>query len=301
MIQQLLKNTTFLKDYKEIQKIDKGLSFEDKYLITTNLNEKKYFARIFALEQYEGKSNEFSILQAMKSYTNKSIEPIEIGKFKDRGYMVTTYLEGLDAEEMLPSLPESAQYQIGVDAGKELLKIHNFKAPEHLESWYERKRRKHQFYIHDYKLCGMKIDQDEKIMRFIDEHLHLMKDRPNLFQHDDFHPGNLIVKDGAFAGIIDFGRYDWGDPIHEFLKIGIFTRNISIPFSIGQIKGYFQDQEPDDEFWCLYSLYLAMCIFSTVVWSLKVIPDDIETMLKKINTILEDHNYFKKMKPSWYE
>ncbi|MCE7792052.1 aminoglycoside phosphotransferase family protein [Salipaludibacillus sp. CUR1] len=37
-----------------------------------------------------------------------------------------------------------------------------------------------------------------------------MKQRPNLFQHDDFHLGNIIVNNKKFAGVIDFNRYDWG-------------------------------------------------------------------------------------------
>lgn len=299
MIVQLIKNISIFQDYKGILKIDKGLSFEDKYIITTN-NDRKYLVRIFTLEHYEGKSCEFSILKTIKNYTKNSIEAIEIGKFENKGYMVTTYLEGFDAEVMLPTLTDIQQYQIGYKAGEELYNLHKLQAPEQIESWYERKRIKHQKYINAYKLCDMKINRDEEIMNFIDNQIYLMKNRPNLFQHDDYHPGNLIVKDDVFVGIIDFGRYDWGDPIHEFLKIGIFTRNISIPFSIGQIKGYIQGKEPTDDFWSLYSLYLAMCIFSTIVWTLKVIPDEIENMVNKINIILEDHNYFKNMKPSWY-
>ncbi|MCY9549947.1 aminoglycoside phosphotransferase family protein [Lysinibacillus xylanilyticus] len=156
-------------------------------------------------------------------------------------------------------------------------------------------------YVEAYRACPIKIDQDEKILQFIDNHMLLMENRPNIFQHDDHHPSNLIAQEGKLKGIIDFGRYDWGDPIHEFLKIGIFTRNISVPFSIGQIKGYFNGKEPSDEFWTLYSLYLAMCVFSTIVWTLKTIPEDMDNMRNKINIFLVDHQYFKNVKPSGYK
>lgn len=63
--------------------------------------------------------------------------------------------------------------------------------------------------------------------------------RPNRFQHDDFHPSNILVQSNSYAGTIDFNRYDWGDPFHDFFKIAYFSREISIPFSIGQIDGYF--------------------------------------------------------------
>lgn len=92
-----------------------------------------------------------------------------------------------------------------------------------------------------------------------------------------------------------------GDPIHEFLKIGIFSRGVSIPFSIGQIRGYFNNNEPDEEFWRLYSLYLAMCVFSPVVWTLKAIPNNMNEMLDKVYMYLEDHDYFDRLKPKWFE
>lgn len=45
---------------------------------------------------------------------------------------------------------------------------------------------------------------------------------------------------------------------------------------------------------------LAMCIFSTVFWTLKVVPKDMDNMLNKIRVILEDHEYFTNVKPRWY-
>lgn len=40
-----------------------------------------------------------------------------------------------------------------------------------------------------------------------------------------------------------FNRMNWGDPIHDFLKAGMFSSEVSIPFSIGQIKGYHANRE----------------------------------------------------------
>ncbi|MCZ3365579.1 MULTISPECIES: aminoglycoside phosphotransferase family protein [Methanobacterium] len=43
--------------------------------------------------------------------------------------------------------------------------------------------------------------------------MSLTKERPNIFQHDDFHAGNIIINNNKeLTGIIDFNRYDWGDP-----------------------------------------------------------------------------------------
>lgn len=301
MVKQLLKEIPLLKDYKGLRRIKKGFSSDEKYFVSLHDTDAKYLIRFFPINQFEGREKEFTILKTIEDYTTKAIKAIEIGKIQGHGYMITTYLEGNDVEQELLVLTKKEQYQLGFESGKELFNLHRIQAPKDIESWYERKSLKHKKYVEAYMECSIKIDQDEKILQFIEKHMPLMKNRPNLFQHDDYHPSNLIAKAGNFEGIIDFGRYDWGDPIHEFLKIGIFTRNISVPFSIGQIKGYSNGEEPNDEFWTLYSLYLAMCVFSTVVWTLKVVPHDIHSMLQKINILLDDHQHFNNVKPCWYK
>lgn len=179
--------------------------------------------------------------------------------------------------------------------------MHQYFAPKHISPWYERKATKHQRYMDEYLNGGVRVRHDDKIISFIEQNMKYMEHRPNVFQHNDFHVGNIIVKDKRLSGIIDFNRYDWGDPIHDFLKVGIFSREVSIPFSNGQLKGYFQNEQPGEAFWRLYSLYLAMCVFSSVVWTLKVTPGSMDEMLDKIYTFLEDHDYFERMKPKWYQ
>ncbi|KAB8138015.1 aminoglycoside phosphotransferase family protein [Gracilibacillus oryzae] len=298
MLETLTNQIPILSKCKDIFQIEKGFSQDEKYLL--HMNDKKLILRLFNLEALESKKQEYAILEKMQQYHVTCSRPISIGEIGNQGYLITSYIEGKDAEEELPKYSEQEQYNIGIEAGKELWKMHQYAAPIHVSSWYERKTKKHQRYIDAYLACGVRVENDQKIMKFIDENIHLMKHRPNLFQHDDFHVGNIIVNKKKFSGVIDFNSYDWGDPFHEFLKIGIFTRQYSIPFSIGQIRGYFHNNDPDEYFWRLYSLYLAMCVFSTVVWTLKDIPDDINDMMDKVYTFLEDHDYFNKLKPAWY-
>ena len=64
-----------------------------------------------------------------------------------------------------------------------------------------------------------KIKNDDKIIKFIDENEMYLQNRPNRFQHDDFHLENIIVRDGKYVGVVDFNGYDWGDPLHDFVKL----------------------------------------------------------------------------------
>lgn len=297
----LKEQIPFIKECREITQIHEGYSTDQKFIVS-KIDGQKFLLRIFDLSQFESKQSEYHVLQKMDEYAVKCSRPVEIGKLRTlgKGYMLLTFIEGLAAAKELPNYSEAEQFQLGVDAGKQLLKMHQFQAPIDVLPWYDRKLEKNKRYIDEYAKSGVEVKNDTKIITFIEKNIALMKHRPNLFQHDDFHVANIVVNEKKLVGIIDFERYDWGDPIHEFLKVGMFSREISIPFSIGQITGYHNNNEPEELFWRLYSLYLAMCVFSSIVWILKMKPDELNQMLDKVNTVLEDHQYFEKLKPFWY-
>lgn len=238
----------------------------------------------------------------MKQFNVQSSLPIDIGIIEalNAGYNIYSYIDGIDAKEAIHTLKEEEQYKIGMEAGKQLSRMHLYEAPSTVETWYDRAMDKHYRYLNAYKSCGIKIKNDEKIIDFIEKNKHHMKNRSNLFQHDDFHLENIIVKDKQYAGVIDFNNFDWGDPFHDFVKVALFQRELSVPFSIGQIKGYFGCSVPED-FWMLYSIYTGMVIFSSVVWSLRFAPDNFDAMVKRLYVVLEDHKNFELLKPTWYE
>lgn len=91
--------------------------------------------------------------------------------------------------------------------------MHLLKAPDTVAPWSTRAINKHNRYLEAYKTCGIKIVDDYKILDFINENVKHLENRPNQFQHDDFHVGNIILKDKKYKGVIDFNNHDWGDPI----------------------------------------------------------------------------------------
>jgi len=284
-----------------IEPIHKGLSTDEK-LIAHMPNNEKLLLRIFDLAEFEQKRLEYEVIKKIEGFGVKCSLALACGKLLDynKAYMLLTYIEGDDAKEELPKFTEAEQYQIGFNAGSELLKLHRFQAPLHISPWYDRKIAAHQKCIREYKKLNLKFSGDAKVFDFVDEHADLMKGRPNVFQHDDIHVGNVIVKERKFAGLIDFNRYDWGDPIHDFLKMGMFSKEISIPFSIGQIDGYHYPQAPSTLFWKLYALYLAMSLFNSMVWVQQIEPKNMQTLLGKIAIIVDDHRGFEQAIPSWY-
>lgn len=300
-IQALVDKIKALRNSTRVTRLSKGYSPDEKYVVK-NEDGDKYLLRISDMKRYERKKEEFQILTDIRKYKVHSARPIDFGMLKELGvcYSIFSYMEGEDAKSSIQSFKEREQYEIGIEAGKDLARIHLHPAPVTIKSWYERSIQKHNRYLMEYKKCGIKINHDEKIMSFIESNYPYLKNRPNQFQHDDFHLENIILKDKKYVGVIDFDNFDWGDPFHDFVKVALASREDSISFSVGQIEGYFAHNIPE-EFWRFYSIYCAMVIFSSIVWSIKKSPEQLDKFIERIDLMLEDHKNFELVKPSWYE
>ncbi|MEN2767408.1 phosphotransferase [Ornithinibacillus sp. 16A2E] len=284
----------------KVNKLSKGYSTDQKYIVHANGN--KYLLRVGASADYKKKQQEFHTLKGLQNLRVRCPKPYEIKNIETQNisYTIYAYIDGKDAKEIIHTFSDKEQYHLGIDAGKELYKLHQYAEIPSVEAWESRILKKHYQYLQAFQSCGIKIKQVEKIIDFIEENKQYLIERPNRLQHDDFHLGNIILSDRKFSGVIDFDNLDWGDPIHDFVKVGLFVRGESIPFSIGQVHGYYNFQVPES-FWRLYSIYMAMVIFSSVVWTIRFVPDQLDEMMERLNVILEDHQYFELWKPLWYQ
>lgn len=291
-----------LSHIRRIQTIQKGFSIDGKYFLYVDTDVPILVLRTATLEQWEKKKREFDTVCRVYRNGVKTSQPIEFGTIESLNvcYMILSYVDGEDASEILPSLTSDEQYKIGINAGSELRLMHQLEAPSGMETWAKRRTAKYRRQLAEYKNCGVTLSQSEAVIAFIEDHLKLMNNRPNRLLHDDFHPGNLLIRDKCYSGAIDYNRYDWGDPFHDFLKIAYFSRQVSTPFSIGQIHGYFAENVPE-QFWSLYSLYTALNIIPTITWTQQVVPDQLESMMDRIQVVLDDHANFEHIIPVWYK
>ncbi|SET82422.1 Predicted kinase, aminoglycoside phosphotransferase (APT) family [Oceanobacillus limi] len=298
-IESIIDRIPFFTDYSSVEKIKKGYSPDRKYIVKKGLT--NYLLRISDIKYFEERKKEFHLLQELEAKNIQSQRPFLFGKFINDNicFMVIEYIEGTPAIDAFKKCSNSIQHQIGIAAGKELYKIHQIKPQSRFSKWDDRQRKKYKYYLREYQKGNFSLNQDSKIINYIDANIKLITDRPNALLHDDFHLEHIILSNCKYNGIIDFNGYDFGDPFHDFYNLSLFSRRISVPFSIGQIKGYFL-REPSEYFWSLFSLYAAMNIFSTIVWTVKNDPDSFDDALERIDLILEDHDYFNSIKPRWY-
>lgn len=109
----------------------------------------------------------------------------------------------------------------------------------------------------------------------------------------------LRITDNKKIGVIDFNRYDIGDPWEEFNRI-VFSIYVSKAFATGQINGYFNNNVPD-KFFKLMALYIASNAISSVPWAIPFGTKEVDTMLSNINEMLEYYDCFNSYKPTWYK
>ena len=100
------------------------------------------------------------------------------------------------------------------------------------------------------------MEGDGHAIAYVRENIDRIRSVPPVYLHGDFQPGNLILRPDGSIGVIDFNRWEDGDPWEEFYKPESFGVEISIPYCIGQIDAYFDDTVTED-FWRVLAVYSA--------------------------------------------
>lgn len=293
------------KTIEKLKFIDKGFSNDKKWIVKF-ANETELFLKVCPIKDAEHKQKEFTYMTYYYESDVPVPQPISFTIFKELECCVQVFecVQGEDAEISLPNLEEDKQYDIGVEAGKILKKIHQYIDQNPAQTWEEYRWGKHERYLRMFEemMESNSIPHTfnmEPIFKFIESHKYLLKNRPVAFLHDDYHPVNLMTDKGEFRAVIDFDRFEWGDPHHDFYKTALFTRNVSEAFARGQIDGYTAGA-PSDEFWKRYSLYAAMLIIPDIVWAVRFGGDQPQQSIIRLNQVLEDHDYFTRYVPKWY-
>lgn len=277
------------------QPINKGWSFDKKYCAIT-LDGTKYFLRITS-EKNMNYKDMFDIQQKAVSLDIPISKPIEFGTSENNIYIVEQWINGEDARELVPALSDSQQYTYGFEAGKILKKIHSIPAPVTQPEWELRFNAKINHKIEMYKKCPIQFDGAKYFINYIEENRLLLANRPQTFQHGDYHIGNMMIENGRLI-IIDFNRYDFGDPWEEFNRI-VWCAQVSPLFASGMINGYFENKVPD-LFWKLLALYISNNTLGSISWAVPFRKSEIHTMLHQAEQVLDWYNNMKISVPKWY-
>ena len=278
--------------------IEKGWSNDKKYCVTDEKG-KKYLLRISPMEELESKKAEFKNMKQVYKLGIPMCEPIEFGTCEEGVYSLQGWIEGQDAEEVIPTLSDKQVYAYGLKAGEILKKIHSIPAPENVEDWEIFFNRKIDRKIEMYNKCQLKYENGEAFINHIEANRHLLKNRPQTYQHGDYHIGNLMIDNKGNLVVIDFNRNDYGDPWEEFNRI-VWCAQVSPLFATGMVDGYFDGNVPMD-FWNLLALYISNNTLSSLPWAVPFGQREIDVMVNQANDILEWYDGMRNPIPNWYD
>lgn len=288
------------KSWKEIVLIEKGYSTDKKYLVTTDLGE-HLLLRISDVSEFDIKKKEYDIIRKFTKSGFTMSEPLSFGICNNGNsvYMILSWVEGRDLEDELGKLSEQQQYLLGRQAGKILKEIHSICVDKE-DLPQKTKIDKKLLQLEKYENSKVRVPNDEDAIRFVKQNINNMWRKPPVYLHGDYHPGNLIYVQNENIGVIDFNRWEVGDPYEEFYKLESFGIEESIPYCVGQIDEYFNDAIPTD-FWETLAVYVAHASLYSVKWAEKFGSGEIEGMKKRCKIAFENYNNFKEVVPVWYD
>lgn len=282
-----------------VEAVHKGWSKDKKYYIRA-IDGRELLLRMADISQYENKKREFESVRKLDDIDILMSRPIDFGICNNGQsvYSLFTWVEGEDAMQVIPALSAKEQYRLGVKAGEFLRKMHQIPAENNQTPWAEYYNGKINKYITNYKACGIHLKGADKIINYVEQNRYLLENRPQSFQHGDYHVGNMIVTKSGELGIIDFNRCDYGDPWEEFNRI-TWCAGMSGIFASGRINGYFNNEVPD-LFFRLMSLYIASNQLSTVHWAIPFGQEEVDIMLERAGNVLDWYDEFQTYVPNWY-
>ena len=280
-----------------IEKLDKGWSNDTKYILSDD-DDKKYLLRLSDRDQKDKKIKEYYLIQRCFKAGLPVQKPIDYGEADSYYYLLLEWIEGDEAAEKLPLLPEAEQYRLGIEAGKNLWKIHQMNLEQPGETWESKASRKIYRKINMYNECEYKYEKGHLFLEYIEDHLHLLSNRRQVLHHGDYHVGNMIIDSSHRLHIIDFNRHDTGEPWEEFNRI-VWSAQVSPAFASGQIDGYFKEGVPED-FWQLLLLYISANTLSSLPWGVPFGQTQIEIFMAQAQEILDWHDDMHSVIPSWY-
>ncbi len=277
--------------------INKDWSKDKKYCVTDE-NGNRYLLRVSDISEYDKKKTEFEMMKQVSALGVPMCQPIEFGTCDEGVYSIQSWIDGEDAEQVIPTLSDTEQYVYGLEAGRILRKIHSIPAPATQEDWEAWFNCKMDYKIKKYTECPLKYENGQAFIDHINENRHLLKDRPQTYQHGDYHIGNMMIDRNGKLHIIDFNRNDYGDPWEEFNRI-VWGAQKSPIFASGMVNGYFDSDVPI-EFWKLLALYISSNTLSSLPWAIPFGEEQIQVMVNQAKEVLSWYDNMKNPIPTWY-
>jgi aminoglycoside phosphotransferase (APT) family kinase protein len=286
-------------NWEIVKKIEAGWSNDKKYFIIDRSGN-LLLLRTSDISLAEAKKKEFQMIKRCNSLHFEMSKAIVFGYCNNQKnvFMLLSWVEGIALSKILDHYPENEQYELGLKAGKILKEIHSMPVDGSDLSGIDIKEKIYQK-LERYENSNVRLENDQFAIDYVRNNIYKINPLPPVYQHGDFHVGNLLLTPDKQVGVIDFNRWDCGDRYEEFYKLQSFDVEISIPFSIGQIDAYFERQPPE-EFWEALAVYVAYTGLYSILWAEQFGESEKNGMRKRCLDSFDDYDKFNTVIPRWY-
>ncbi|HEM3462551.1 TPA: phosphotransferase [Streptococcus suis] len=279
------------------QPLTKGWSTDQKYKV--QLEDGRFgLLRIAERPAYEAKRLEFQLVEKLFDQGLPVAEPLSFWADDLSVYTLYEWVEGQDMNEVASDLSDSVLYDLGCQAGQFLRTLHALPIDQSQRDWNSFYQAKIDSKIKAYQATSHSYPNGQAMIDFVQANRHLLEGRQIAYHHGDFHTGNFLLGRDGKLKILDFDRYDIGDPWEEFNRL-IFTADLSPAFARGQVDAYFDGAIPE-EFWRLLALYLTVNSLGALSWAEHQDSEQISLMKLQAQKISEWYEYFNHHLPKWY-
>lgn len=290
-----IRSIPFLEDNLSFKFIDEGFSTDEKWCV-----DHTYLVRISPNGNLEHLKMQEKLTNAAHENDPRIPFVHEVGVYGDKPYMILDFIEGENGRVMLPKLSKDTQYRIGQQVGQTLFKMHQISAPTSHPLWDEQWISRVERLLPRFEDIATGNTRYKKVARFVMNHMHLIAGRPSCIQHHDFHPGNILIHEEEFTGLIDLEKVRYADPINEFKKMEYFNVPVSKEYSRGIFDGYHDTATIPTSFWELHRLYAAIHIMSAEVWANEIALDQQDRFKIYTEFTLNQFDDFILLIPKWY-
>lgn len=290
--------TNFLsKNFNKFERIRRGGSGCHKYHASSLHRE--YFLHLSDISQYKRGILQYEFLKRAIECGVSVSHPVSLSKIDAWGScMQFDWIEGSDLLDVILQLPERTQYNLGVEAGQTLRRIHDIQSSpvynECIDRPYIKAERSHE-YLHS----KIPISNNEKNMiDYIRSSKEVHNNQHLQILHGDFHLGNLMIK-GQNLVVVDFDGFRYGSRMNDFSRT-TWSGIICPYFATGQVHGYLGGV-PSIEFWehvAHYTILDAINVyldFATIGTT-----EMLEKRKKRNHDILLQFNNLRSIVPNWY-
>lgn len=272
---------------KEITPLEGGYSFCDKYKADDCV------LKIFDIDEYDRLVERMKFMTFLFEKGLKVPKIIGYGKKNDKCFQLVEYLKG-ETGDILSTYKKELQYKIGYEAGKDLVSYHTYEKPEQIDIYRFHKDKFKKIY-QTYKEQGISFIYEKECLRYVNNNLYLLKDRPTYQLHGDYHPENMCFNVDGYVGAYDFERNKKTDYVREFERALYFTRQFSVDYVKGFLDGYeFKEYN-------VLKLYLVMSIFNSFVWASLYYPEQLPEFDRYSRIVVEDFDMLRSTKPLYLE